>query len=212
MNTTRIAASVVLAFACGAVDAAAVEVTETLDLSYVPQNVISFAFSGAPYFAPPPTFSMAAGDTLSLTIDFKGGQFLHLWSPQDIWAYVTSEGPPSNVQQTGTLSFLDRDGNVIATSAQRTDIDGFTQVGQWFRPESLAALPPEMEVFGLRYDGHLDAYLDPGVTTRDYTTPNLWVVAQRLEVGVVPEPPVAALGLAGLLALGAWKKRAKRGA
>jgi len=208
MNMTRIVSSAALALACGAASAATVAVTETLDLSSVPNDVISFSFSGEPYFASPPTFALAAGDTLALTIDFKGGQFLRLWSPQDIWPYVTSEGPPSDVQQTGTLSFLDRDGNVIATSAQRTDVDGFTQVGQWFRAESLAALPPEMEVFGLRYDGHLDAYLDPGVTTRDYTTPNLWLVAQRLEVGVVPEPSVALLGLAGLLALGAWKRRA----
>ena len=200
----RAATAAAVAATCSAAAAANVEVTETLDLAQVSISGTGFLVADAPAFAPGPTFSLAVGDTLSLTIDFAGSQTLTISGPTFIWAYVYANTVNSDVSQTGTMSFLDAAGHVLASSSAKTDIEGAAHVGQQFLSDSFAGLPPQLTFYRLRYDGTLDAYLEPGVTTRTYTTP---VLDLRAVSVAVPEPATFALMLGGLGLLVAAARR-----
>ena len=193
--------AVIASCAAGAAPAATVAVTETLDLARVVAGPTSLEAVGPPEFEAPPTFTLAEGDTLALTVDFVGAQTITLGNPSQVWAYVFANGSSSDVVQTGTVSFLDAQGAVIASAVMKTDVEGEVTVGQTFSRADFTGLPPALTFHGLRYDGVLVDYLAPGLDSRSYTVPGLTLSGDFLVVSMVPEPAPAALMLAGGLAL-----------
>jgi len=201
MSRRSLVLAVLACCAGGPARAATVAVTETLDLAQVVVGPTSLAAVGPPGFEPPPTFTLAEGDTLALTVDFAGAQTVTLSNPSQVWAYVFANGSPSDVLQSGTISFLGADGAVIARSALKTDVEGEVSVGQTFSRADFAGLPPALTFHGVRYDGVLVDYLAPGVDSRAYTVPGLTLAGDALVVSTVPEPTPAVLLLAGAAVL-----------
>lgn len=188
----------------GSATAATFTAVTTLDLSKAGFASSGFTFAqGAPAFTPV-SGTLAVGDTFDYTINFEGTQTLTLVNPTLLWAYIYA-GVVSNVTGTGALSLLGPGGVAFLTSNTKTDTEGVAHFGQQFGPSDFTALPPVITFSGLHYVGTVDAYLAPGVMTRDYATPALALNAGLVVpngIGAVPEPAswvllVAGFGLVG---------------
>jgi hypothetical protein len=126
-----------------------------------------------------------------------------------IWAFSYAD-QGTDVTGTGTLSFLDSGGSAFYASNVKTDTEGSIHFGQQFSTSDLPGLPASVSFSGLRYNGTVDAYIDPNVTVRTYETPALYFTAYSFTTTVpVPEPSTCLAGLSalGMLGLFAWRNR-----
>lgn len=187
--------------------ATTVLVSETLDLSYV--HLMSNGFIGAqgtPAFSTDQNFALVAGDVLDHTITFLPTQTLTLNGATDAWALIYAD-TQTDVNGTGTFSFLDSIGTAILTSNVKTDSEGAVHFGQFFYDADFTGgFPPSITFSGVRYVGTLNYYVDPTVTTRNYNVPGLFFQAASFSatgVPAVPEPATWAMMIAGFGIVGA---------
>ncbi|MBC7519624.1 MAG: PEPxxWA-CTERM sorting domain-containing protein [Sandarakinorhabdus sp.] len=194
----------------GMAGAAAFTAVTTLDLSKAGFAATGFTYAqGSPAFTPV-SGTLAVGDTLDFTINFKGAQTLTLVNPTLLWAYIYAS-TSSDVTGTGTLSLLGPGGAAFLTSTVKTDTEGVVHFGQNFGPGDFTALPAVLTFSGLHYVGTVDAYL-AGMTSRDYATPTFAFDADGHSTnGTVPEPASWAMLIAGFGLVGAAARR-RRGA
>jgi hypothetical protein len=198
-----------LALASGA-GAATVAVNHTLDLTLAGLSPVGFTgVQGPPAFDEVAPVALGLGDTLDLTIDFKGSQSLTLLNASMMWAFAYAD-LQSRVTGTGQLSLLDSHGVAFLTSTWKTNSEGDFHFGQSFTVADFAGgLPGTLTFSGLRYVGTVEAYEAPGVTSRNYTMPAFYYDANTT-VLAVPEPESVALMLAGLAGLAVSLRRKTR--
>jgi hypothetical protein len=179
----------------------------TLDLTQVTQTNPSFwGAGGVPAFTPgSASFTLAEGDSFSMTVDFAGTQTLTVTDLSFLWAFFYSGAPSSDVEGLGTISLLDADGNAFATSLPKSTVEGEVHFGQQFSGSDFAVpLPGTVSFHGVRYEGTLVDYLEPGVTEREYVQPAFYLSGS---VVAVPEPGTWALMAAGLGLVGSLARR-----
>lgn len=174
-----------------------------------PTQNFSFELPG-PAFSPPFDVTLAVGDVLDLTMHFLPGQSLTINAPTMFWAF-TFANVASDVQATGKLTLLDAAGVPVLTSDVKTDTEGVVHFGQsFYASDFTGGLPSAMTLGGLHYIGTVDAYLEPGVTERQYADPRLSLMAESITInGVVPEPSPGMLLVAGLAAVALLKRRVR---
>jgi hypothetical protein len=202
-----------------------VTIDQTLDIT-APKTIAGPGFQGwqdSPAFSGGVSFDLAVGDRLEYTIDFLGNQSLTLSNISLLWAFVYSDGNPSNVQGTGLLQLLGAAGEVLHQSDTKTTTEGDVHFGQQFSPTDFASLPSTVTFYGLRYSGIVDGYSEINVlpafgnpsfgnlnaiTTRSYNTPAFFFDANL--GGAVPEPATWAMLITGFgLVGGAMRRRSK---
>ena len=158
-------------------------------------------------FTPPFSVPLAVGDVFDFTMNFMPGQTLTLNNPQMFWAFSFAD-VSSDVQGTGQLTLLDAAGLPLLTSDMKTDTEGSVHFGQFFYASDFTGgLPSSVTIGGLHYVGTVDAYVEPGVTTRQYADPRLTLTADSVVVNAVPEPAPSLMLLAGLAAVALLKRR-----
>lgn len=163
-------------------------------------------------FSPPFDVKLAVGDVLDLTMNFLPGQSLTITAPTMFWAFSFAN-VASDVQGTGQLTLLDTAGAPLLISDMKSNTEGVAHFGQSFYAADFAGgLPPVLILGGLHYVGTVNAYLEPGVTERQYYDPHLALMAESATVngaGVVSEPSPGMLLMAGLAAVALLKRRAR---
>jgi hypothetical protein len=195
---------VALAWALPA-SAANVSVNTTLDLTLGGPNP-PWAFEARDAaFSPAFSVDLAEGDSFDFTIDFLGDQTLTLTNMTFAWAFSYAN-LVSDVVGTGQMQLLDTDGQVLFASTVKTNQEGEVHFGQQFSGGEFTGLPTTFTIGGLRYTATVDDYIAPGVTTKTYAQPSLIFQADSAVVAV-PEPATAALMLAGVAGLLAWRRR-----
>ncbi len=203
------AVAIGLATAVAPAHASTVVLNETLDLSTPQQNYgFTAGWRGFGSFSPGFSYDLSAGDTLDFTVQFGAGQSLTLINPTFFWLFSYGSAN-SNVNGTGSLAFLDGDGNALLTSNLKTDDEGVVHFGQNFGPGDFAALPTTLTFQGLHYVGTLNSFANPDVTMSHYADPQVLFSADGARIGGlgVPEPGTWALMLLGFGGLGLALRR-----
>jgi hypothetical protein len=182
--------------------AATITVEQTLDITKTKNVNFGVGFQGwqdSPAFNGGVDVQIAPGDTLDFTIKFLTGQSLSLTNPTFAWALLLTNSPnPSEVNGTGTLSFLDAAGVPILTSNSRTDDEGDAHFGQQYGGGDFSGgLPASLTFSGVHYVGVLNSYAVPTEADRHYVS-----VSFIYGVASVPEPSTFALIGIGVLGLG----------
>lgn len=179
-----------------------------LDQALLPSGLI-YEVAGPAFSAMTP-FDLAAGDTLSLTVDFLGSQQLKIDGPQSFWIHALTNDDPSTVDATGTLSLLDVAGATIATSDIINSVEAYGHFGQFYFSGNFAGLPNSLTIGGLRYEASLLSY-DLGITTRSYTFPALWIAGDNISlaqsISPVPEPAIWLELIFGFALMGAIMRK-----
>jgi PEP-CTERM motif len=172
----------------------------TLDAAQITNTGNGFAGT-APQaaFSPFASVALAEGDTLDLSVQFLAGQSLTVNQPSLLWLLLFADAS-SDVVGTGSLALLDAGGDVLFSTSSLTDTEGSVHFGQYFTGSDLSALPASVTFSGLRYVGTVDDYLEPGLTTRNYSNAGFSFDAAGFTTSAVPEPGTLALAAAGLLA------------
>jgi hypothetical protein len=158
------------------------------------------------------TVSIATGDTLNYNLDFLGNQQLTVTNLTEVLLALITVGfvNSSNLNMTGTLSFLDVSGNIVYTTPSLTDDNGSIHVGQAF--SNFPSLPNTITFGGLSYTGTVNSYAS-GVPTRDYDTGLFHLEADQVvgSVAAVPEPSTWAMMILGFAGLGfiAYRRKSK---
>jgi hypothetical protein len=195
-----------------AVYASTIYVDQTLDLS-APQSYTLPSFQGwqdTPAFNGGFNVPIANGDTFDFTIHFLARQSITVTNLSFVWAYSYAD-TSTDVNATGTITFLDATGSPLLTSDQVTDEEGAAHLGQNFYSFNFTGaggLPTTFTFYGVHYIGTVNNYIDPTITTRNYDEPAFIFGADSTSI-YVPEPSSFALiGLGGIaLAVGAYRRR-----
>ncbi len=158
-------------------------------------------------FSPAFSVPLEVGDVFDFTMNFLPGQTLTMSNPQMFWAFSFAD-VTSDVQGTGQLTLLDAAGLPLLVSDMKTDTEGAVHFGQFFYSSDFTGgLPSSVTIGGLHYVGTVDAYVEPGVTVRQYADPRLTLSAGSVTVNAVPEPTPSLMLLAGLAAGVLLKRR-----
>lgn len=212
-STIRTLASAVvaasLALAAPAMGAT-VTVNTTIDVSDIgPLGIFTGGAQGSPPFSPPYDVSLAEGDTFEFTIDFLGNQQLTIDNLTFIWAFSFAD-EESDVEGTGSFSFLDVNGNVILTSTPKTTVEGRVHFGHQIFASDFTSLPASVTFGGVRFVGTVDDYVETGVTVRNYNEPALFFDAGSFRAVGVPAPEMGTLMLLGIAAIAGMRRRSAR--
>jgi len=177
--------------------------------------------SGPGFTQGPFSVDLAIGDTLDLTVDFLDDQQLTVTNLRSIFPSIWTNAQynnPSNITQSGMLSFLNSLGSVIYTSPliSKTEplisrTDGGVHAGQFVDEDELPGLPSTFTFSSVRWLGTVDSY-DGVITTRNYTSPGFYVGVERTLIsnsGAVPEPATWAMMIIGFGAAGSMIRRRK---
>lgn len=204
------AAAVVLSAAWpGVASAAVVSLNNTLDVTQPSLDDGSFLFYNAgPSFGIVPAITVAEGDTFQWTLDFLGDQSITIANIEFVVLHLLVDpngaNASSDVASTGALSFLGSTGETLFSSTLYSDVSGVIHVGQGFGTSQLPTAPATFTFYGVRYEGVVDDYLVPGVTTRTYNSPSLLLLAGDAHPNAgVTEPSTWALMILGFGGAGA---------
>jgi hypothetical protein len=179
-----------------------------LDLADLQPGLSGFTagVQGAPPFSPAFSVDLAEGDQFDFTLRFKNSQTLTINGLSLIWLFSYASADPSDVEGTGTLSFLDTAGSVLFSSDLKTSTEQAIHFGQFFySPSDFPGISDPITFGGLRYSGVVDDYAEPGITVRTYNSPALYFNAQGYQTGRVPDVGTSmtllGLGIAPIIAL-----------
>lgn len=184
------------------------DTTATLDLS---KSVIGPVTSFNSGFTPI-NVDIAEGDTWNFTVDFLGSQTLTVTGLSAVWL-LSFANLSSPVEATGTLSFLDVNGNTIFETAPKNDVESAVHLGQYFSGVDLAGISSPITFGGVRYSGKVIDYQQAGVISRTYDSPYLEIRATETvlstAVSAVPEPATWAMMISGFGLVGGTMRRRK---
>lgn len=172
--------------ALGIVAAAASASATTVVVSHVynPANILPISLTGEPLATP---FTLAAGDTLDITITFTGGATVFASGEDGLWLLsLTSSGPSAVLQTTGTLEFLGASSNLVAGPIALAQTNAFFQVGSLYSSGLYRLDSNPISFTGLRQVITIDSD-DIGVP-REYYNVALTYLSGTVGPGVIPEP------------------------
>ena len=205
-----LAATTILVSAASA-EAASVVVNQTVDLTKAGNFNGSYinGYDGTGVFSSPFLVDISAGDDVTLNFIFAGNEEVTADGLYEANVSVWTQGwnNYANVYSTGSLSFLDAQGNTLFSTPVASDSGCCVHVGQFISD----GLPTGAITFhGMRWTGTVTSY--DGFTTRTYDDPNLLIGANSATLTggpAVPEPASWAMMVGGFGLVGGALRRRK---
>jgi PEP-CTERM motif len=209
-KTCSLVIAAALALSNGNAKAATIVVNQTIDLN----NPVFAVSTNRVYNFTNPAVTVSEGDTLDLTINFLAGQKLSASSLSTIWAALFSNAP-TEINHTGTLTFLGASGPLALTTVDVEPIAGVAHIGNFYGDieSTFTTGSGPVSFSGIRSQIKVNDYAQAGLVSRLYNAGgllNLRGTNLSVVTGAVPEPATWAMMLLGFGFVGGALRSGKR--